>query len=888
MPMSIKHLRFTLACVVLGLVMGLPSIALAQMAGAPFTCDASLYVVIGNNNGSTPISQLYRVNRGTTPFTFDPIGPPTTSSEYPHRFSLNALAYNPLDNYLYAVVGNPTGSGAYTRGDVVRIGQDGIAESLGKVDGLGSYAAFSATILADGTYVVGRSGEVASLDVTTTPPTLIQALASIPGTAFTDIAVDPTDLTPNRVYFVNESGSSDRINFANPLTHTVEGQLPNPTGTNINAGSQFFDSFGTLYYRSNSNNNLYQVDMDAASPTYGQATLVASAPSGGYHDGTSCAFDIAMEKTVSPASVVAGNTVTYTYRLSNPRSLPVSGLMLTDTMSDGRAFVDGSLVNPLGGTVNAYGGTGTLQISNLLLPVNSVTTITVEVEIPNVTAAGTVDNQAVLSGLNPSLGGTVVSDFPDSPIYPDPTPLTIIAAPTVQVSGTVFEDADHDGVRDGGESGISGVTVVLHNTTYGICDSVQTNASGVYQFPSVVDGSYQIIEAAGETVPNPSSCPAASADPANHVSTTPNTRPVIVSGAALSNQDFGNFNGSRLTGRVFEDNGMGAGTAHDGAVNCDEAGLADIAVSATGHDTAVTSSDGSFTLFVPAAAASVDIVVDNPSGYLSVSKNVGNTGATGPASLDTITFAPVAGSEYSGILFGDAQPPAFAPDQAKAALPGTVIFYPHTFNALTAGAVSFSTSSTSTPGVSGWSHVLFQDSNCNGSFDDGEPPLSGAVNLTAGEAFCLLVKVFVPAAAAIGAQDQLTVTADFTYDNTSPALNSSFSRTDVTTVGPDTTVVLLKSVDKPTAPPGAILTYTLMYQNTGSEAIGHISIQDATPAYTIFIGASCVLPLPLSLTGCVVTTQPAAGATGAVQWTFTGTLAPGGSGAVQYQVRMDQ
>ncbi|HKR96423.1 MAG TPA: hypothetical protein VJW55_13705, partial [Candidatus Angelobacter sp.] len=88
-----------------------------------------------------------------------------------------------------------------------------------------------------------------------------------------------------------------------------------------------------------------------------------------------------------------------------------------------------------------------------------------------------------------------------------------------------------------------------------------------------------------------------------------------------------------------------------------------------------------------------------------------------------------------------------------------------------------------------------------------------------------------------------------------------------------------------TALPGANLTYTLTFTNDSSGAISNIVVNDATPAYTIFVSAACGAPLPLSLTGCSVTT-PAAGQTGNIQWTFTGTLNPSQTGTVTFVVKI--
>jgi uncharacterized repeat protein (TIGR01451 family) len=98
-------------------------------------------------------------------------------------------------------------------------------------------------------------------------------------------------------------------------------------------------------------------------------------------------------------------------------------------------------------------------------------------------------------------------------------------------------------------------------------------------------------------------------------------------------------------------------------------------------------------------------------------------------------------------------------------------------------------------------------------------------------------------------------------------------------------LVLLKTVDKATALPGDNLVYAITYSNNSSGSLTNIVINDATPTFTTFVSAACGT-LGAGLTGCSVTTQPAAGATGSVQWTLAGALSSVGSGTVTYTVQI--
>jgi len=93
---------------------------------------------------------------------------------------------------------------------------------------------------------------------------------------------------------------------------------------------------------------------------------------------------------------------------------------------------------------------------------------------------------------------------------------------------------------------------------------------------------------------------------------------------------------------------------------------------------------------------------------------------------------------------------------------------------------------------------------------------------------------------------------------------------------------LTKAADKANATPGSTIVYTITFQNNGSTTLNNLTISDATPAYTTYVDSSCA-SLPSGL-GCNVSAKPEAGATGKVDWAFTGTLAPGASGTVTVTV----
>jgi uncharacterized repeat protein (TIGR01451 family) len=478
----------------------------------------------------------------------------------------------------------------------------------------------------------------------------------------------------------------------------------------------------------------------------------------------------------------------------------------------------------------------------------------------------------------------------------------------INVSGTVYNNVNHNGIKDPGETG-TGLTLFAKLIQGGVVqqvvpiDTTIGNAlSGTYTFTAVTIGTYSIIidnnNLIGDAIPTL---------PAGWVGTeVPNqTLPLSVtqSNTAMPNQNFGLYNGSKLSGTVFKDTGNGVGgIANDHLQNGGETGIAGVNLTATNAscpsslcDSTVTTGNGSYTLYIPAIVGSglVGINETNPSGYLSTGGAVGSTVGGYLRPGDSTSFTNGVGSSYSGVNFADVPDNVFLTDGAQNGLPGTVVFYAHSFTAGTAGSVSFSTTLTppvSTPASTTWSNVLYPDSNCNGVLDGTEGNIVlGSQNVSAGQTVCVLVKEAIPAGAPLGAKDVITLTATFNYSNASPALTTTATRTDTTTAGAVTgALVLVKSVDKAYALPNEVITYTITYTNTSHVGIANITINDAVPAHALYVGGSAGCPTLATRTTCTVPTEPANNALGQIKWLVSGNLAPGASNAIQYQVRVEQ
>lgn len=471
-----------------------------------------------------------------------------------------------------------------------------------------------------------------------------------------------------------------------------------------------------------------------------------------------------------------------------------------------------------------------------------------------------------------------------------------VVATGVTVNGYVYKDDNHNALREGGESGIENVTIVLFNKNLNNCKSVLTDANGFYQFSNVLNGEYDLIESFGQSVPTPDVCTPAETDPTDHISTTPNLRTVIVNNLPAQ-QNFGDYEGSKVTGTVFTDNGIGGGTANDGIKNGTEIGINGTIVKAlTGSDVLIeqtsANANGTYELFIPKSTipsgGTVKIQEVNKASYLTIDGSSGTTSGSYDKNTDITTFTNTVGSSYTGVDFADVQVSTFNTNGSQNVLPGAIAFFQHTFEAKTAGSIVFTTNSVNNPNNVTWPVILYNDLNCNGSVESGETILDGStpVVVTAQQTLCLLLKVSVPQGLNNGSTSNTTISAVMSYSNTSPVIEQNLSRSDLVTVNNNEAgLVLIKTVDQNQALPGATLTYTVSYQNNGDEPISSLEIIDNTPNYTTFNTATCG-SLPNNLTDCTIT-SPSVGTAGGIKWTFTGTLQPGGTGVVTFTVKID-
>ena len=639
------------------------------------------------------------------------------------------------------------------------------------------------------------------------------------------------------------------------------------------------------------------VNVTSSTPkTYinGNAQITAiSGMSNGVTDQALDVLKLVATKSFLTPSIGIGDTSTLQITLQNTSSTDITGAAFTDNYGFGANLVNSGVQNAIGGSgctgalAGANGGQS-LTLTGAKVPANSTCTYSISVTSP--TAGSYLNSTGTITTAN--AGSTAAASA-----------TLVVTPPGTTVSGTVYSDVNHNGTLDVGEGG-TGQTLYVKLISGGCSGAfaqavAATPATGAYSLSGVAAGSYCLLLSTN-----------------NNADTTSGSssgwlalegaggRLISVTATPLTNQNFGLYNGSRVTGRVIADTGVGGGTANNGIQEGSETGIGGTVVKTTDaggvtvYDSATTGGSGDFILWIPASAGTgtVKIVETNPGGYISTGGNAGTSGGNYDRTTDTVTFTNAVGTSFSGLLFADVPDNRFLTDNAATALPGATVFHPHSFTAGSAGTVTFSATATASPAVPGWGEVFYRDSNCSGTFDAGEPQITAAISMTAGEQLCLLVKEFVPANAPVGASNQVTVSAMFSYTNASPALSRTHTRTDTTTVGTASGagLTLTKTVDKATALPGTDLTYTITYGNSSTGPLNNIIIHDSVPSFTALTVSppnpccvnpvtAClgtgVTPFPASIISCVPSIVG-----DAITWTLNGSLAPGASGQVKFKV----
>ena len=174
----------------------------------------------------------------------------------------------------------------------------------------------------------------------------------------------------------------------------------------------------------------------------------------------SSAAAIAIVKTASESSINKGDSVTYTYVVSNTGSTYLVDVTVTD-----------DILGPI----------GTIA---LLAPGASQTLTATAVLVEDTTNVGTATGTPADSNGDPIPGASDVTDDDDATVAVNTAPASI--------GDRVWNDMDGNGIQDEGEMGVYGIVVTLLDETGTVVATTTTDASGNYLFTDVEPGTYSI------------------------------------------------------------------------------------------------------------------------------------------------------------------------------------------------------------------------------------------------------------------------------------------------------------------------------------------------------------------------------------------------------------
>ena len=361
---SLLHSCMLVVCVVANLA----SPVWAQTptpAGAPFYCDAQFYQTRSDINGGATTNTGYLVRYPTLSTTPNNVYGGTTA----FTPAVNALGFNPRDNYLYAVGINTAPSN-----NLYRFGQGGL-ELVGAISGLTGYSAATGGVFdKQGRYYL--LGQGAGNNVV---PNTVFRIDNIPATGTAALTVARSyaiNITLTNIGDFAFSDAADGINgilygaTAGTGTNTLAQITLNDAAATATAitrtwaspniggvGSAFYDRPTDKFYVFNNGASTFYEITGYASSTPGAATVTGIAPTfiapgftNSATDGTSCIFasvqqaDLNLRKTVVPlTAVTAGQTVTFTVAIGNlAGGSPAQNVVITDQLPPGLNFVSAS------------------------------------------------------------------------------------------------------------------------------------------------------------------------------------------------------------------------------------------------------------------------------------------------------------------------------------------------------------------------------------------------------------------------------------------------------------------------------------------------------------------------------------------------------------------
>ena len=212
--------------------------------------------------------------------------------------------------------------------------------------------------------------------------------------------------------------------------------------------------------------------------------------------------------------------------------------------------------------------------------------------------------------------------------------------PKAAINGFVYCDDNNDGIKQGTESGLGGVTVTLTGTNdlgQSVTLTTTTAADGSYSFADLRPGTYTVTETT-QPVGKLDGKDTAGNTPGSTSSNEVISNIVLTPGLVSNNNNFGEILPARISGYVYEDVG------NDGVRNAEPA-IAGVTVTLTGTNdlgqpvsASTTTNAAGYYEFTGLRPGSYQVVETQPAAFLDGKDTAGSTG--GVVTNDQIATIP--------------------------------------------------------------------------------------------------------------------------------------------------------------------------------------------------------------------------------------------------------
>ncbi|MFV0374076.1 DUF6923 family protein, partial [Microbacterium sp.] len=431
-------------------------------------CTPNTAVLVRGSNPPANQGIPATINYAGAPFTFNDLTGPV-------GFPYNAIGWDIESRYIFGLGNvNDNGTPAPHANHLVQLAANGTVVDLGIPIEVGTGTPLTAELNAVGTvlrWTIGAMDDSGNLYATNGAADNLYKIDVSAGTytkvpfifpvGMGGIGVEDWGFNPiNGLLYGMVDGASPALINVDATTGQVTRIPQSPAVTGGVFGATWFSPSGILYGYQNATGRLYRVT-DLTST--GHYELVSSGnPTAGFFDGAACGFGAALHKDVHTAATdpdgkpysERGEVVTYDFEITWNGDVH-AGVNVADTFALPGTFVAGSVkVNGaavadnavLGGTASdvigdlagEYAGTNQIAFWGMTVP-RGVTTISIDVAIDPAAPHGDYVNQATLSGL-PTGFADVPSDYPDTPLPGDPTPLRIRPLTVVTIGKVVLDE----------------------------------------------------------------------------------------------------------------------------------------------------------------------------------------------------------------------------------------------------------------------------------------------------------------------------------------------------------------------------------------------------------------------------------------------------------------